>query len=69
MTTVQNRDERIADPGFTAAQDQNEAAIAELRSFGVPYDRAFVIVQRSYRNGLDRGLHLGLRKLSGPAAS
>jgi hypothetical protein len=65
---VTNQD-RITDPGFTAAQDQKEAAIAELTGLGVPYDRALVIVQRTYSNGLDRGLYLGLRKLSIPAAT
>lgn len=61
--------DRITDPGFTAAQDQNEAAIAELLGLGVPEDRAIVIVRRTYSNGLDRGLYLGLRKLSAPAAT
>jgi hypothetical protein len=63
------KQDRIADPGFTAAQDQNDAAISELTRLGVPYDRALVIVQRTYSNGLDRGLYLGLRKLDVSAAT
>lgn len=65
MLTTQDR---IADPGFTAAMDQTEAAIAELRALGVPYDRAMTIVNRVYDVGRDRGLYLGLRRVSSPAA-
>ncbi|MGY5634208.1 hypothetical protein ACW7N6_38350 [Streptomyces sp. UC1A3] len=68
-TSVQTRDERITDPGFTAAMDTTEAAIAELRDLGVPIDRAIVVVQRVYGAGRDRGLHLGLRIASIPAAT
>lgn len=57
-----NNADRIADPGFTAAMDQTEAAINELRALGVPYDKAMVIVNRVYSVGRDRGLHCGLRK-------
>jgi hypothetical protein len=60
--------DRIADPGFTAAMDQTEAAIAELRGLGVPMDRAIVLVQRVYSAGRDRGLYLGLRTANVPAA-
>lgn len=60
MSTVQDR---IADPGFTAAMGQTEAAIYELIGFGVPFERASAIVQRTYSTGLDRGLYLGLRRL------
>lgn len=66
MSTVQDR---IADPGFAAAMDQTEAAIAELRTLGVPYDRALVVVQRVYSAGRDRGLYLGLRNADVPAAT
>jgi hypothetical protein len=68
-SNVQSRDERITDPGFTAAMDQTEAAIAELRSLGVPMDRAIVLVQRVYGAGRDRGLYLGLRMAGVPAAA
>lgn len=68
-TSVQTRDERITDPGFTRAMDTTEAAIAELRGLGVPYDQAIVLVQRVYSAGRDRGLHLGLRMLDVPSAS
>ena len=65
--TVQDR---ISDPGFIAAMDQTEAAIAELHALGVPYDSARVLVQRVYSAGRDRGLYLGLRRLTGePAAA
>jgi hypothetical protein len=63
------KQDRITDPGFTAAMDQTEAAIAELRSLGVPMDRAIVLVQRVYSSGRDRGLYLGLRMLDVPAAT
>lgn len=59
--TVMTSQDRISDPGFTAAMDQTEAAIAELKALGVPYDRALAIVQRAYSVGRDRGLYLGLR--------
>lgn len=65
MLTTQDR---IADPGFTAAMNQAEAAIAELRALGVPYDRAMTIVNRVYSIGRDRGLHCGLRLAGVPAA-
>lgn len=58
MTSIQNR---IADPGFAAAMNAKEAAVAELRRLGVPEDQAITIVQRVYTTGCDRGLHLGLR--------
>lgn len=58
MLTTQDR---IADPGFTAAMDQTKAAIDELRALGVPYDKALTIVNRVYSAGRDRGLHCGLR--------
>jgi hypothetical protein len=63
--TVQDRTD---DPGFTAAMDQTEAAIAELRALGVPMERAVTIVQRVYSVGRDRGLYLGLRTANVPAA-
>jgi hypothetical protein len=63
------KQDRITDPGFTAAMDQTEAAIAELRSLGVPMDKAIVVVQRVYGAGRDRGLHLGLRMADVPPAS
>lgn len=63
MSTVQDR---IADPGFTAAMGQTEAAIDELRALGVPYDQALTVVQRVYSAGRDRGLYLGLRRLTDP---
>lgn len=66
MFTTQDR---IADPGFTAAMDQTEAAIAELRDLGVPYGRAMEIVNRVYSVGRDRGLHCGLRIAGTPAAT
>ena len=66
MTTAQ---QRIADPGFTAAMDATEAAIAELRTLGVPYDQARTVVQRVYSTGRDRGLYLGLRMQTEPATS
>ena len=67
MTTVQDR---ISDPGFTSAMSATDAAIAELIGEGVSVDRAVVIVQRVYSAGRDRGLHLGLRRLTGePAAT
>lgn len=56
------KQDRIADPGFTAAEDQKCAAICELIGLGVPYERAMAIVQRTYSIGLDRGLYLGLRE-------
>lgn len=65
MSTVQDR---IADPGFTAAMDQTEAATRELLGLGVPYDQAVVIVQRVYSAGRDRGLYLGLRNANTPTA-
>lgn len=68
-TTVQTRNERIEDPGFTSAMDTTEAAIAELRALGVPADRAIVVVQRVYSAGRDRGLHLGLRNAGAPPMS
>lgn len=64
-----NKQERIADPGFTAAMDQTEAAIAELRALGVPYGEAMKIVNRAYSAGRDRGLYLGLRRLAGEPAN
>jgi hypothetical protein len=66
VTTAQDR---ITDPGFTAAMDQTEAAIAELRALGVPMDRAFAVVHRVYSTGRDRGLYLGLRMQDVPAAT
>lgn len=63
MTSMQNRQERIADPGFAAAMNQKELAVAELRGLGVPEDAAIVLVQRVFTVGQDRGLHLGLRRL------
>ena len=67
MTTAQDR---ISDPGFTAAMSATDAAIAELIGEGVSVDRAVAIVRRAYGAGLDRGLHLGLRRLTGePAAT
>lgn len=68
-TTVQSQSERLEDPGFTAAMDATQAAIAELRGLGVPMDQATVIVQRVYGVGRDRGLHLGLRVAHIPAAT
>lgn len=68
-TTVQTRGERLEDPGFTAAMDATQAAIAELRGLGVPMDQAIVVVQRVYSAGRDRGLHLGLRVAHVPAAA
>lgn len=68
-TTMQTRDERLGDPGFTRAMDATEAAIAELRGLGVPMEHAIVVVQRVYSAGRDRGLHLGLRMLDVPAAT
>jgi hypothetical protein len=62
VTTVHDR---ISDPGFTSAMSATDAAIAELIGEGVPADRAIVIVRRVYSSGLDRGLHLGLRRLTG----
>lgn len=59
--TVSTVQDRIADPGFTAAMDKTAAAIDELCELGVPYDRAMSLVQRTYNLGLDRGLYLGLR--------
>lgn len=64
-----NAADRIADPGFTAAMDQTEAAIAELHGLGVPYERAVVLVQRVYSTGRDRGLYLGLRRITADPAS
>lgn len=64
-----NTQDRATDPGFTAAMDQTEAAINELRSLGVPVDSAITLVQRVYSVGLDRGLYLGLRNTSLPAAT
>ncbi|WP_086559947.1 hypothetical protein [Streptomyces africanus] len=61
MTTAQDR---ISDPGFTSAMSATDAAIAELIGEGVSVDRAVVIVQRVYSAGRDRGLHLGLRRLT-----
>lgn len=58
---VMTAQDRIDDPGFTAAMDQMEAAIAELRALGVPVDSAITIVNRVYSAGRDRGLHCGLR--------
>lgn len=67
MTTVHDR---ISDPGFTSAMSATDAAIAELIGEGVSVDRAIAIVRRVYSSGLDRGLHLGLRRLTGePAAT
>lgn len=63
------KQDRLADPGFTAAMNQTEAAIAELRALGVPYDRALAVVNRVYSAGRDRGLHLGLRNAGVPAAT
>jgi hypothetical protein len=54
-------EDRIADPGFTAAMDQTQAAIDELRALGVPYGQAMTIVNRVYDVGRERGLYLGLR--------
>ncbi len=64
-----NAQDRIADPGFTAAMDQTEAAISELRALGVPYDKAMTIVNRVYSIGRDRGLHCGLRLAGVPDAT
>ena len=64
-----NAQDRITDPGFTAAMDQTDAATRELISLGVPYERATAIVQRTYSTGLDRGLYLGLRRLTGEPAA
>jgi hypothetical protein len=61
--------DRITDPGFTAAMDQTAAAVRELCGLGVPYERAMTIVQRTYSTGLDRGLYLGLRKAHVPTAT
>lgn len=61
--------DRIADPGFTAAMDQTQAAINELHALGVPYDKALTIVNRVYSVGRDRGLHCGLRLAGVPAAT
>ncbi|QDN64480.1 hypothetical protein [Streptomyces sp. S1D4-14] len=63
-----NKQDRIADPGFTAAMDQTEAAINELRALGVPYGEAMKVVNRVYSVGLDRGLHCGLRLAGATAA-
>lgn len=64
-----NKQDRIADPGFTAAMDQTEAAIAELRALGVPYATAMTVVNRAYSTGLDRGLYLGLRRMADAPAT
>lgn len=61
--------DRIADPGFTAAMNQTEAVINELRALGVPYDKALAVANRIYSTGLDRGLYLGLRNAGVPAAT
>lgn len=66
MTTVQDR---IADPGFSHAMNAKEAAIAELRTLGVPAEHAITIVQRVYSTGRDRGLYLGLRRLTDPTSA
>lgn len=63
-----NKQQRIADPGFTAAMNQTEAAINELRALGVAYGEAMKIVNRVYDAGRDRGLYLGLRNSGVPAA-
>ena len=63
-----NKQDRITDPGFTAAMNQTEAAINELRALGVPYGEAMKIVNRVYSVGLDRGLNCGLRLAGAPAA-
>lgn len=65
MTSIQNR---IADPGFAAAMNAKEEAVAQLRRLGVPEDQAIAIVQRVYSTGCDRGLHLGMRGLREVAA-
>lgn len=54
-------EDRIADPGFTAAMDQKDAAVAELLAHGVPYATAMKVVNRVYDAGRERGLYLGLR--------
>ena len=59
----------ITDPGFTATMDAKEAAIAELRALGVPAVVAITLVHRVYSTGRDRGLYLGLRKLTEPATA
>jgi hypothetical protein len=61
--TVQDR---TTDPGYTAATDQKQAAIAELRALGVPVERAVAIVHRVYSAGRDRGLYLGVRPAGTP---
>jgi hypothetical protein len=61
--TVQDR---TTDPGYTAAMDQKQAAIAELRALGVPVERAVAIVHRVYSAGRDRGLYLGVRRRAHP---
>lgn len=66
MTTAQDR---ISDPGFTRAMSAADAAIAELIGEGVSVDRAIAIVRRVYSSGLDRGLHLGLRRDAEPTAA
>ena len=58
--------ERTTDPGFTAAMDQKQAAIAELCALGVPMERAVAITQRLYSAGRDRGLYLALRPAGTP---
>lgn len=63
-TSVQTREQRITDPGFTEAMSATDAAIAELRALGVPMEKAVVVVQRVYGAGRDRGLYLGLRRPS-----
>ena len=62
------KQDRIADPGFTTAMNQRQAAVRELCGLGVPYERAMAIVQRTYSTGLDRGLYLGLRRQTAPTS-
>lgn len=64
-----NKQDRLADPGFTAAMDQTQAAINELRALGVPYGDALRVVNRVYSAGRDRGLHCGIRLAGTPAAT
>jgi hypothetical protein len=60
VSTVQDR---TNDPGFIAAMDQKDAAVAELLAHGVPLDSAVTVVHRIFSAGQDRGLYLGLRRI------
>lgn len=65
MSTTQTA---APDPGFTKAQAQRQAAVAELLGYGVPVDRATALVHRIFSAGRDRGLCLAMRG-SAPAAT